>query len=277
MLLTNGRIYTLDASDPLVDTLVVRDGRIAFAGRRGEINVPPAEPMVDLGGRSVLPGLVDGHCHLIYLARARFTLNAGGVRSEEAVAQIVAEAAARAGPGEWLGGRGWDQNLWPERQFPTKVSLDRAAPSHSVALVRVDGHATWCNSAALRGAEITRDTPNPEGGIILKDGHGEPTGQREGPGTGRHQLVRPRGPRELDPSGAGGLRSPEDPCGHGRVSPLAAPEPYIVQTVQALKEISPDYIVPMHCSGAAFIRIVQREMPDKLIMSYTGSRYIFGA
>jgi predicted amidohydrolase YtcJ len=174
--LTNGRIDTLDRAQPLADTLVVRDGRIAFAGRRGEINVPLAEPAIDLGGRSVLPGLVDAHAHLVYLARARFTLNAAGVTSEEAVARMVAEAAARTGPGEWLGGRGWDQNLWRGRQFPTKASLDRAAPSQPVALVRVDGHATWCNSAALQAAEITRHTPNPEGGIVVKDEHGEPTG-----------------------------------------------------------------------------------------------------
>jgi predicted amidohydrolase YtcJ len=176
MLLTNGRIYTLDESNHVVDTLVIRDGRIAFAGRRDEVNVPASEPAIDLGGRSALPGLVDGHAHLMHLARARFTLDASGVRSEEAVAQMVAEAAGRTPRGEWLGGRGWDQNLWPGRQFPAKASLDRVTSGHPVALVRVDGHATWCNSAALQAAGITRDTANPAGGIVVKDEHGEPTG-----------------------------------------------------------------------------------------------------
>jgi predicted amidohydrolase YtcJ len=112
----------------------------------------------------------------MYLARARLTLDAGGVGSEDAVAGIVAEAAGRARAGAWLGGRGWDQNLWPGRRFPTKGSLDRAAPRNPVALVRIDGHATWCNSAALHAAAITRDTADPTGGIVVKDARGEPTG-----------------------------------------------------------------------------------------------------
>jgi predicted amidohydrolase YtcJ len=176
VLLTNGRVYTLDQADSVVDTLVVRDGRIAFAGRRGEVNVPASEPVVDLGGRAVLPGLVDAHGHLMYLARGRLTLNATGVTSEEAIARMVAAAAARAAAGDWLGGRGWDQNLWPGRAFPSRASLDRAAPRNPVVLVRIDGHASWCNSAALQAAGITRETRDPTGGIVVKDAGGEPTG-----------------------------------------------------------------------------------------------------
>ncbi len=176
MLLTNGRIHTLGAADTVVDTLVVRDGRIAFAGRRSDVNVPAGEPTIDLGGRTVLPGLVDAHGHLMHLARARLTLDATGARSEEAICQMVATAAARARPGDWLGGRGWDQNRWPGRQFPGKASLDRVAPRNPVALIRVDGHAAWCNSAALGLAGITRETSNPTGGIVVKDARGEPTG-----------------------------------------------------------------------------------------------------
>ena len=175
-ILTNGRIHTMDDASSVVDTLVVRDGRVAFAGRRSDINAPAAEDVVDLDGRSVLPGLVDAHGHLMYLARARLTLDVGGLESEEGVAGKIADAARRAGAGEWLGGRGWDQNLWPGRRFPAKESLDRAAPRHPVTLTRVDGHATWCNSAALHAAEITRDTPDPAGGIVVKDAQGEPTG-----------------------------------------------------------------------------------------------------
>jgi predicted amidohydrolase YtcJ len=149
VLLTNGRIYTLDSAGSVVDTLVIRDGRIAFAGRRGDVNVPDGEETVDLDGRAVLPGLVDGHAHLTGLARARLSLNAGGMRSEEAIAGLVGEAAARVRPGEWIIGRGWDQNLWPGKRFPARGSLDRAAPANPVALTRVDGHATWANSVAL--------------------------------------------------------------------------------------------------------------------------------
>src|SRR5262252_4535 len=96
-ILTNGRIHTMDDASSVVDTLVVRDGRVAFAGRRSDINAPAAEDVVDLDGRSVLPGLVDAHGHLMYLARARLTLDVGGLESEEGVAGKIADAARRAG------------------------------------------------------------------------------------------------------------------------------------------------------------------------------------
>ena len=115
MLLTNGRIYLMDAWDTVVDTLVVRDGRVAFAGRRSEVNVAGAEEIVDLGGRAVVPGLVDAHGHLMHLARGRLTLDADGARSEAEVAErvvlgggVLARAGlrerVRAGVGELLGG-----------------------------------------------------------------------------------------------------------------------------------------------------------------------------
>lgn len=176
MLLTNARIYTMDAGGSVADTLVVREGRVAYAGRRGDVNPAPGEPVLDLGGRAVLPGLVDGHAHLMHLARARLSLDATGLRSETAVAERVAAAAERTPAGEWLSGRGWDQNLWPGKAFPDRGSLDRAAPRHPVALTRVDGHATWVNAAALAAAGITRHTPDPDGGIIARDRAGEPAG-----------------------------------------------------------------------------------------------------
>ena len=176
MLLTNGRIYTLGSSGHVVDTLVVRDGRVAFAGRRADVNPAPGEEIVDLGGRAALPGLVDAHGHLMYLARVRLTLDLRGAESEEGGARRVAERAARLPRGEWISGRNWDQNLWPGARFPTKVSLDRVTPEHPVALVRIDGHATWANSAALRAAGIERATRDPEGGLIARDERGEPSG-----------------------------------------------------------------------------------------------------
>ncbi len=176
MLLTNGRIYTMDRANTVVDTLVVRGGRIAFAGRRAEASVPDAEETIDLGGRAVLPGLVDGHAHLQHLARARLSLNAAGVASEEAIARMAGAAADAVAPGEWITGRGWDQNLWPAKRFPAKASLDHAAPHNPVALTRVDGHASWLNSAALKAAGIHAGTPDPTGGIIVRGDDGEPTG-----------------------------------------------------------------------------------------------------
>ena len=176
MLLTNGRIHTMDAVGTVVDSVVVRDGRVAFAGRRGDVNPAPGEATLDLRGRTVLPGLVDGHGHLMLLARARLELSLDRAGSEEEVAGMVGAAAARLRPGEWIAGRGWDQTRWPGQRFPTRASLDRAAAGHPVALVRVDGHATWASSAALARAGITRHTADPDGGRIEKDERGELTG-----------------------------------------------------------------------------------------------------
>ena len=176
MLLTNGRIHTMDAAGSVVDCLVIRDGRVAFAGRRGDVNPAAGEATLDLGGRTVLPGLVDGHGHLMLLARARLELDLAAARSEDAVARMVGEAASRLAPGEWISGRGWDQTRWPGQRFPTRASLDRAAPGHPVALVRVDGHATWASGVALQRAGITRHSGDPQGGRIVRDEDGEPTG-----------------------------------------------------------------------------------------------------
>jgi predicted amidohydrolase YtcJ len=176
MLLTNGRFYTLDAGSTVAEAVVVRDGRIAFVGPAADVNPAPGEETLDLGGRAVLPGLVDAHGHLMHLARGRLAFDARGLGSEEEVARRVGERAARRPRGEWITGRNWDQNLWPDRRFPSRASLDRAAPDHPVALVRIDGHATWANSAALAAAGIERGTADPPGGLIARDAHGEPTG-----------------------------------------------------------------------------------------------------
>jgi len=176
VLLTNGRIHTMDAAGSVVDSVVVRDGRVAFAGRRADVNPAVGEPTVDLGGRTVLPGLVDAHGHLMLLARARLELDLTRARSEDEIARMVTAAAARLRPGEWIAGRGWDQTRWPGRAFPSRASLDRAAPGHPVALVRVDGHATWASGAALERAGITRGSGDPAGGRIVTDERGEPTG-----------------------------------------------------------------------------------------------------
>jgi len=175
-LLANGRIHTMDAAGSVVDALVIRDGRVAFAGRRDAVNPAVGEPVIDLGGRTVLPGLVDAHGHLMLLARARLELDLSAARSEEEIAAMVARAARDLRPGEWIAGRGWDQTRWPGQAFPSRASLDRAAPGHPVALVRVDGHATWASGAALERAGVTRRSTDPAGGVIVRDAGGEPTG-----------------------------------------------------------------------------------------------------
>src|SRR6185295_814363 len=108
--------------------------------------------------------------------RGRLSFDVRGLASEEEIARRVGDRAAVRPPGEWITGRNWDQNLWPSRAFPSKASLDRTTPEHPVALVRIDGHATWANSAALAAVGIDRHTPDPAGGLIVRDSRGELTG-----------------------------------------------------------------------------------------------------
>jgi predicted amidohydrolase YtcJ len=192
VLLTGGRIYTLDGANRVVDTLLIRDGRIRFAGRRADINPPAGEPVRDLGGRAVLPGLTDAHAHLMHLAGARLAVDVAGATSEADAAARVGAAAARLAPGEWIGGRGWDQNRWAGGEFPTVASLDRVAPRHPVALSRVDGHALWTNSAALALARIDRHTADPPGGRVVRGADGSPTGVLVDAAMRLVQAIQPR-------------------------------------------------------------------------------------
>ncbi|MGH9459072.1 MAG: amidohydrolase, partial [Thermoanaerobaculia bacterium] len=132
--------------------------------------------VVDATGATVLPGLVDAHAHIAGLGAALDTVDLVGTRSYDEVIERIARAAAEAPPGEWILGRGWDQNDWPVKEFPTAAALDAAVGDRPVWVRRIDGHAALASSAAMRAARITRDTPDPEGGRIERDAAGNPTG-----------------------------------------------------------------------------------------------------
>jgi predicted amidohydrolase YtcJ len=174
----NGTIHTMDESRPVAEAIAVEGGRIAAIGSSRELlaRVPPGTPGIDLGGRSAIPGLTDAHAHLLCYAEAAAGIDLAGTRSLEQILDLVSKGARTAGTGEWILGRGWDQNLWADTRYPDKAALDRAAPSNPVLLVRVCGHAAYVNSAALRAAGFTNDSPDPAGDTILRDAGGEPTG-----------------------------------------------------------------------------------------------------
>ena len=178
MVLVGGAIMTMDPAQPHATAVAVRQGQIAYvgddAGARAWIG--PSSRVIDLAGRTVTPGLVDGHAHLYELGAAMEGVALGAAASEQAAAALVAESAAALAPGEWLTGRDWDQNRWQPAVFPTRASLDAAVPDRPVALRRVDGHAMWVNGAALALAGITAETRDPPGGRIVRDGAGAPTG-----------------------------------------------------------------------------------------------------
>ncbi|MCM2256783.1 MAG: amidohydrolase [Vicinamibacteria bacterium] len=179
LVLENGRVLTPHvAGAASAEAVAVKAGRIVYVGDRAGLAawVGPATKRLDLAGQLVLPGLVDAHVHVEGMGTARDALNLVGATSlDEALARVAAKAA-EVPAGEWILGRGWDQNDWPGKTFPTAADLDRVAPKHPVMLTRVDGHATWVNSKALAMAAVTKATADPGGGRVMRDAAGAPTG-----------------------------------------------------------------------------------------------------
>ena len=175
---TGGIVVAGPAQTPQQGWSVVVSGeRIIAAGPANEIRVShPNARVIDVTGATILPGLTDAHGHLYGLGLSLDTVSLVGLESYEAAIARVKERAQRAQPGEWVLGRGWDQNRWPGKQFPTAAPLDAAIPDHPVWLRRVDGHAGVANTAAMRAAGVTAATPDPAGGRIIRDANGNPTG-----------------------------------------------------------------------------------------------------
>ncbi len=173
----NAVFHLVDDSWSTAEALLVRAGRVVGAGTRRELEASAQDAaVVDLGGGHVFPGFIDAHAHLFGLGQEALILSLHQLRSVAEVTDRVRARAAETPAGSWIQGRGWDQNLWAGRAFPTRADLDAICTTHPVYLRRVDGHAAWCNSLALARAGITRATPDPTGGRILRDATGEPTG-----------------------------------------------------------------------------------------------------
>ena len=178
MLFIGGTVAAGPNQEPLKDyAIYVENGVIRDAGPRAEMQRahPITNTLAVLSG-TILPGLTDAHGHLAGLGLALEVVSLTGTKSFDEVITRVRERAAKTPRGEWIIGRGWDQNDWPVKEFPTAAMLDAAAPDHPVFLTRVDGHAAVANTAALRAASITAATQDPEGGRIVRDAGGQPTG-----------------------------------------------------------------------------------------------------
>ncbi|MDX1663494.1 MAG: amidohydrolase [Candidatus Promineifilaceae bacterium] len=176
--LTNGKIHTLDPSRPHASAVAIGADRILAVGDDQTMRnlLGPEGEWIDLQGRGVTPGLVDAHVHFQSYALNLARLDLFEVPSlDEALARVAA-AAKPIDAAQWLQGRGWNQDLWPDGAFPTAADLDRVAPHLPVYLTHKSGHAAWVNSRALRLAGIYADTPDPEGGQIQRDEAGQPTG-----------------------------------------------------------------------------------------------------
>ena len=177
LILTNASIYTADSAHPRAEALAVAGDRIIFVGSTAEATAlaRPGATVIDAAGRPVYPGFIDAHAHLRNLSLILATLDLRGVPSYDSVVALVAASAGRTPRDTWIRGRGWDQNLWGTA-LPTNALLSRATPDNPVYLRRVDGHAALVNQKGLEVAGITRATPDPPGGRIVRDANGDPTG-----------------------------------------------------------------------------------------------------
>jgi predicted amidohydrolase YtcJ len=183
LLLFNGKVLTLDAASTIASVVVVNDGHIVAVGGDELIDRFVADASTDLQGRVLMPGFVDSHTHIRGEPKRYIALN--DTRSIRELKQQVADKAKELGPGEWVTGYGWSEDVMEELRRPLRADLDIAAPQNPVYLERAGGHSAVVNTLALQIAGITLGTPDPDGGIIERDDTGELNGIiRE-----RHNLV----------------------------------------------------------------------------------------
>jgi predicted amidohydrolase YtcJ len=205
LILTNARVYTADAARPRAQAVAIRDGRIVFVGSAREAAAlrGSATRTLDLNGKTIIPGMIDAHGHLAGLGNSLRIVDLVGTTSYEQIVERVRQKALRTTAGSWIQGRGWDQNDWATTGFPTHDALSRAVPDHPVILGRIDGHAILANAQAMQLAGITRTTPDPEGGRIVRDAKGDATGVFVDNAT---SLIEPRVPRATSADVREGVR-----------------------------------------------------------------------
>jgi predicted amidohydrolase YtcJ len=178
LILRHGLFYPVQPPGRVEGSLAVRGGRIVYLGPDAGVEKLRSSKtrVIDLAGRAVTPGLIDAHSHLAGLGQALQEVDLVGTGSYDEVVRKVREAAAKVPAGSWIRGRGWDQNDWSEKRFPTHEALSAAVPDHPVWLTRVDGHAALVNAAAMKVLGIDASTKDPAGGRFLRDEAGRPTG-----------------------------------------------------------------------------------------------------
>ena len=184
LVLRGGKIVTLDTRLPEGQALAARNGAIVAVGSNADIAryIGPSTQIVELNGQLAVPGLIEGHGHFNNIGEGKLNLDLMNTRSWAEIVQMVAQAVEKAKPGEWIYGRGWHQEKWTSTPqpsvegFPTHESLDKVSPNNPVLLTHASGHASFANKMAMDLSKLTRETANPNGGEILKDAKGNPTG-----------------------------------------------------------------------------------------------------
>ena len=182
--LRGGTVITVDPAHPEAQAIAIRGGRILAVGSDKEIagHIGPDTEVIALNGRVAMPGFIEGHGHFLGLGEFLMILDLLPTRSFDEIVDRVEAAAAEAPQGQWIVGRGWHQERWAPTEeplydgVPHHRTLSSVSPAHPVALFHASGHAIYANAMALALADIDDDTPDPEGGVIIRDENGEATG-----------------------------------------------------------------------------------------------------
>ncbi|MFT4635866.1 MAG: putative amidohydrolase YtcJ [Arenicella sp.] len=174
----NAAIYTAEKDLPKIEAFAYQGNKFVAVGSVNELQEKyPGAQNIDLDGATVVPGIIDAHGHLLGLGQSLVNVDLRGTKSKNEIIQVLKSRASSMLPGQWLLGRGWDQNDWDVIELPTAADLDQAFADRPVWLERVDGHANWANSKAM--AVATKDLSGswqPEGGEITRDENGNPSG-----------------------------------------------------------------------------------------------------
>ena len=184
LVVRGGKIITVDDARPEVQALAARGGRIVALGSDDDVDglIGPETEVIDLAGGVAIPGLIEGHAHYMRLGQAQLELKLADVANWDEVVSMVEAAVADATPGQLILGRGWHQEKWDRRPepnvdgLPYHASLSAVSPNNPVLLTHASGHATYANARAMELAGITRATPDPAGGEIVRDPSGNPIG-----------------------------------------------------------------------------------------------------
>ena len=184
LVLRGGTVVTLDETRPRAEALAMRDGTVVFVGddREVERRIGPDTEVIDLDGRTAVPGLADAHVHLEKLGRVRMNLDLTVSETWEEIVQQVAQAVKETPTGRWIYGRGWHQDKWasapdhPVDGYPVHDTLSSVSPQHPVLLRHASGHGAMVNRSAMERLGIAVDTADPLGGVIVRDANGRATG-----------------------------------------------------------------------------------------------------
>ncbi len=184
LVVTNAKIVTVDEAMPAAEAVAIRGDRIVELGSRTSMQrfVGPKTQVIDAAGQLVIPGFVESHAHFTGVGEAQLNLKLGQAKTWDEIVAMVEAAAKSAKSGQWIYGRGWHQEKWTSAPspnvegFPTHDSLSRVSPNNPVLLTHASGHASFANAMAMKVSGISSATSNPEGGEILRDAKGNPTG-----------------------------------------------------------------------------------------------------